>query len=169
MESSNFNTSSSRNKWDCGTSCTTCERRNISSAIAIWIRWEAVVRFFGMLLLSAKCPRLPGRRENTLRKAIRRIIQKTIIPFGALMEFLPSSARDQSRILQLGKKVLPWIFPGYAWIAELEILEASEIYSRRLNAKEVLITQRKGEFVFPVADGSAKLSGRDPLWGGSKP
>ena len=32
---------------------------------------------------------------------------------------------------------------------------------RRLNAKEVLITQRNGEFVFPVADGSAKLSGRD--------
>ena len=40
-------------------------------------------------------------------------------------------------------------------------MDASEIYPRRLNAKEVLITQRDGEFVFPVADGSAKLSGRD--------
>ena len=27
--------------------------------------------------------------------------------------------------------------------------------------KEVLITQKDGEFVFPVADDSAKLSGRD--------
>ena len=29
--------------------------------------------------------------------------------------------------------------------------------SRRLNTKEVLITQRDEEFVFPVADGSAKI------------
>ena len=35
------------------------------------------------------------------------------------------------------------------------------MYFRRLNTKEVLITQRDEEFVFPVADGSAKLSGRD--------
>ena len=40
-------------------------------------------------------------------------------------------------------------------------MDASEIYPRRLNAKEVLITQRDQEFVFPVADGSATLSGRD--------
>ena len=38
---------------------------------------------------------------------------------------------------------------------------ASEIYPRRLNAKEVLITQRDGEFIFPVTDGPAKLSGRN--------
>ena len=43
----------------------------------------------------------------------------------------------------------------------MERLDASEIYPRRLNAKEVLITPKNGEFVFPVADGSAKLSGRD--------
>ena len=42
----------------------------------------------------------------------------------------------------------------------MEKLDASEIYPRRLNAKEVLISQKNGEF-FPVADGSAKLSGRD--------
>ena len=35
------------------------------------------------------------------------------------------------------------------------------MYPRRLNAKEVLITQKDGNFVFLVADGSAKLSGRD--------
>ena len=46
-------------------------------------------------------------------------------------------------------------------IEELENLDASEIYLQRLNAKEVLLTHRKGEFVFPVSDGSAKLSGRD--------
>ena len=41
-------------------------------------------------------------------------------------------------------------------IEELEILDTSEIYPRRLNAKDVLITPKDREFVFPVADGSAK-------------
>ena len=44
---------------------------------------------------------------------------------------------------------------------ELEKLDASEIYRRRLNAKEVLITYKDGEFVFSVADGSTTLSRRD--------
>ena len=48
-----------------------------------------------------------------------------------------------------------------AEIEELEKLDASEKNPRRLNAKEVLMTQKDGEFVFLVADGSAKLSGRD--------
>ena len=41
------------------------------------------------------------------------------------------------------------------------MLDASEIYPRRRNAKEVLITQKDGEFVFPVADASAKLTEKD--------
>ena len=40
-------------------------------------------------------------------------------------------------------------------LKDLEKLDASEIYSWKLNAKEVLITHKDGEFVFPVADGSA--------------
>ena len=46
-------------------------------------------------------------------------------------------------------------------IDKLEKLDASEIYPRRLNAREILKTHKDGEFVFPVADGSATLSGRD--------
>ena len=48
-----------------------------------------------------------------------------------------------------------------AQFGELEKLNASETYPRRLNAKEVLKTQKDGECVFLMADGSAKLSGRD--------
>ena len=48
-----------------------------------------------------------------------------------------------------------------AEIEELEKLDASEIYPRRLNAEEVLIIQEDGEFVFLMAGGSEKLSGRD--------
>ena len=45
-------------------------------------------------------------------------------------------------------------------IEELETMDASDIYPRRINAKEVLTLQRRG-FFFPIADGTAKLSGRD--------
>ena len=58
------------------------------------------------------------------------------------MEQYPISAKDQSRIHQFGKKVLPGLFLGYAlyagrtWkgdmlvadIEELETMDASEIY-----------------------------------------
>ena len=37
-----------------------------------------------------------------------------IIPFGSLVEYHPISAKDQSRIHQFGKKVLPGLFLGYA-------------------------------------------------------
>ena len=37
-----------------------------------------------------------------------------IIPFGSLVECHPITAKDQSRIHQFGKKVLPGLFLGYA-------------------------------------------------------
>ena len=87
-----------------------------------------------------------------------------IIPFGSLVEYYTLSAKDQSRIHQYGKKVLPGLFLGYAlyagriWkgdimvadIEELETMDASEIYSKRLNAKEVIFPKEKGEFIFPA-------------------
>ena len=53
------------------------------------------------------------------------------------------------------------IFILIADLVELEKLDASEIYPRRINAKEVLITQKGEEFIFPVPDGTAKWPGRD--------
>ena len=98
-----------------------------------------------------------------------------IIPFGSLVEYHPITAKDQSRIHQFGKKVLPGFFLGYALYAggiwkcdimvadleELETMDASEIYSKRLNAKEVIFPKEKGEFIFPIADGRIKTLGGD--------
>ena len=98
-----------------------------------------------------------------------------IIPFGSLVEYHPITAKDQSRIHQFGKKVLPGLFLGYALYAgkiwkgdilvadleELETMDASEIYSKRLSAKEVIFPKEKGVFIFPFADGRIKPLGRD--------
>ena len=79
-----------------------------------------------------------------------------IIPFGSLVEHYPISAKDQSIIHQFGKKVFPGLFLGYALYAggiwkgdvliadleELETMDASDIYSERLNAKEVIFHQK---------------------------
>ena len=98
-----------------------------------------------------------------------------VIPFGAVVEYHPLSAKDQSRLHQFGPKVLPGTFLGYAlnagWIWKGDILvadiegmeqmDASEINAKRLNAKEVLTPQRSGNFIFPVADGTVKNFGRE--------
>ena len=40
-------------------------------------------------------------------------------------------------------------------------MDASEIYSKRLNAKEVIFPKENGKFIFPIADGRIKLPGGD--------
>ena len=88
--------------------------------------------------------------------------KRTNYPFGSLVEYHPISAKEQSRIHQLGKKILPGLFLGYAlytggiWkgdvlvadLEELETMDASEIYSKRLNAKEVIFPKESSKFIF---------------------
>ena len=45
-------------------------------------------------------------------------------------------------------------------LEELETMDASEIYSKKLNAKEVIFP-KQGEFIFPIADGGIKTLGGD--------
>ena len=98
-----------------------------------------------------------------------------IIPFGSLVEYHPITAKDQSRIHQFGKKVLPGLFLGYALYAggiwkgdvrvadleELETMEASEIYSKKTQCEGSNISQRNWNMYFPVADGRIKTPGGD--------
>ena len=46
-------------------------------------------------------------------------------------------------------------------LEELETMDASEIYSKRLDAKEVLFPKENGKIIFPVADGRIKFIGGD--------
>ena len=99
------------------------------------------------------------------------------IPVGAMVEYRPICAKDQSRLHQFGTKVLPGIFLGYAvnegrnWkgdipvadTEELEEMDASELHTRRLNAKEVSTLQRSGNFVFAAADGTVKIFGENSV------
>ena len=127
-----------------------------------------VGRFHGMLYLSAEQSRsLDGKTPYERRCG--EPCKGTIVPFGSL------SAKDQSRIHQFGKKVLHGIFLGYAlyaegtWkgdimvaeVEELETMDASEIYAKRLNSKEVIFPKENGKFMVPVADGRIKLVGGD--------
>ena len=101
-------------------------------------------------------------------------LKDLLFHFGSLVEYHHITAKDQSRIHQFGKKVLPGLFLGYALYAggiwkgdvliadleELETMDASEIHSKRLNAKEVTFP-KQGEFIFPIADGRIKTPGGD--------
>ena len=98
-----------------------------------------------------------------------------IVPFGSLVECHPITEKEKSRIHQFGKKVLPGLFLGHALYAEgiwkgdvlisdleeLETMDALEIYSERLNAKEVIFPKENGKIIFPITDGPIKLPGGD--------
>ena len=97
-----------------------------------------------------------------------------IIPFGSWVEYHPISAKDQSRIHQFGRKVLPGLFLGYALYArgiwkgdvliadleELETMDASEIYSKKTQRERGDISQTR-RIYFPIADGRIKTPGGD--------
>ena len=77
-----------------------------------------------------------------------KLFNGSVITFGAMVEYHPISSRDQSRIHQLCRKVLPGLFLGYVLIAggiwkrdivvadieEMENLDASQNRPRRLHA-----------------------------------
>ena len=99
-----------------------------------------------------------------------------IIPFGSLVGYYPISAKDQSRIHQFGKKVLPGLFLGYALYAGVEFgrvtywLQTLRSWKRWTHQKSTLkktqckgsiISQRKWKIHFPAADGRIKFIGGD--------
>ena len=66
-------------------------------------------------------------------------------------------------------------YAGRVWIGdilvadieEFEKMDASEIHVKRLNAKEVFTSMNGEKFIFPITDGTAKLSGGNQVLGTS--
>ena len=98
-----------------------------------------------------------------------------VIPFGAMVECHGISAKDLARLHKFGPNVLAGKFLGYVvsaeriWkgdimiadIEEMEDMDACELHARRLNAKEVLTPMKGKKIIFPVADGTVKISEGD--------
>ena len=134
--------------------------------------WADSMECYGYL----RCVQDPMEEEKTpYERRFGEPFKGPIIPSGAMVEYHPISARDQPRLHQLGKKVLPGIFLGYELIAgkiwkgdtliadleDLVKLDASIIYPLRINAKEALIRQKKMNSYSQIANNTAKLSGRE--------
>ena len=84
------------------------------------------------------------------------------------------SLRKTVKNPSLWKESLTWIVPRIrsvrgrefgrddvmvADFEELELMDVSEIYTKRLNAKEVTFPIENGKFIFPVTDGRIKFVG----------
>ena len=98
-----------------------------------------------------------------------------IILFGALVEYHLICQKLKQEVINVARRYYQESFlvrELIAWriskgdflkadVVDLEKLDASSIYRQRINAKEVFISQKDDEVVFPFTDGTAKLSGRD--------
>ena len=114
---------------------------------------------------------LMGRRPY--ERSFGQTFKGPVIPFVPLVEYHLITAKDQSRIHQYGKKVLPGLFLGYALYAGefgrvtywLQTLRSWRRWTHRksthnrLNAKEVIFP-KQGEFIFPIEDGRIKTPWR---------
>ena len=115
--------------------------------------------------------RPPGRRENSFyERRFGTLCKGPTIPFGAMVEYHPLSAKDHSRLHQFGRKVLPGIFLGYAlraggfWKGDILVADSEEVenFGRVRNPCSKTQCKRNynaeiGEhFISPIADGTVK-------------
>ena len=173
MEPSIFNTSWIRDKWHCWKSRTKSERRNLSSIATIRIGWKVVSFFYGMLLLSAKYPRLLSWQtvkllmkddlENHSKVPNNSFWSNGWISPDFSTRSIKTSSIWQNKFYQesflgmhrsrgeFGLEIF-WLRIWKNW----KIWTYQKFILGRINAKEVLISKRWEEFIFLVA-GTAKL------------
>ena len=132
-------------------------RRVKEGTSAVLLQWKLVGRFHGMLYLSAKHSRPLVWWENSIRDAFWETIQRTnhsvwftgwVLPYLCERPVKNPSIRKESltcivpRIRSLrGGNLEGWNTGCRHW--GLETMDASEIYSERLNAKEAIFPKEK--------------------------
>ena len=162
--------------WNYRTSCTSSKRRDISVLLQSGLNeewWSDSMKCFYYLQNIQNL--LPNGKSQIWTK-IWGIVQRTNCTFWRTGWMSPRNPRKiKARIHQFGKTNCHMIFFGYAlfpcenlgrrysnyWGWRIWKFGVIEILFRKLNAKEVLVTQRVEEFVFLAADGSPKISGRN--------
>ena len=116
MESPHFNTSHrSETTGIAERAVRRLKRRHFSSIATIRTGWKVVVRFFGMLLPSAKHLRPPRRWENTVWKTIWRIIQKTIIRLEHWLNLIRFLPKIKQEFISLARKHYQESFLAIRW------------------------------------------------------
>ena len=94
--------------WDCWKSSAQSKGRHLCCIVAIGSKWKLVGRFYGMLHLSAKRHRSVVWWEDSIRKTLLGNHSKDqSYRLVHWLSIITISAKDQSRIHQFGKKVLP--------------------------------------------------------------
>ena len=109
--------------------------------VAIKFKWKLVGRLYGMyiFLRNVKDLLIIGKKPHERR--FGQPFEGPIVPLASLVKYYPATAKDQSRVHQFVKNALLGLFLGNVLGADLEELEtmyASEVYSKKLNAKEVI-------------------------------
>ena len=105
-----------------------------------------------MLLLSSECPRSPDRRENSLLTKILGVIQRTTYSIRCTAGISPNLRERQTENSSIREESIIRNFDWMCfdrgenlegrhsdcWYWRIGKLDASDIHSRRLNAKEIL-------------------------------
>ena len=124
---------------------------------------KLVGRFHGILY--AKLLRSLVWWENTVRKTFWETIQRTDYSIWFIGWVSPYNCEGSVKNPSIWKESLTWIVPRIRFvrgrrfwkgdilvadIEELETMDTSEIYSKRLNAKQVIISQWKLKIHFSI-------------------
>ena len=140
MEPSNVHTSSVWNEWNCR------EGGKFNHPLEVQTRWTVVGVFYGMLLLFTTCSRLLSGWERSMRTAIWRTFQwanRTFRRFHHFCKNVLSGFLHGLRSIS-GRK----LEKGYLLVADVDELQendASGVYVKRINAKEVLVPKEDEE------------------------
>ena len=102
------------------------ERRGNYRASAKWTTCRVVGLCDGALLLLAQ-------RKTAFEKRIGKELDEPSMPFGTLVEYIPITAKDKSRIHQFGQQTLKGVFfsfvlrAGGSWSDDLAVASYEEL------------------------------------------